>query len=646
MGWSMYLSYHWVPLFSHYDCVNGNDRTMSLRERIAVILFILFCCYGGLEYAAQQWLLYPEFVLQEQQLARDSSKKVRDTINRQFSDFHKQVVTSAKSGEFDSLLKNTGNLNTINPIDTADIVVLFDYKWNWGFSRLPEKITPQQFQTELMESAKPFLTKKQMGFFKEGICALNGHFIYLVAEPILASPQSQKVEGMVLAGQYFTDKKLEQLRREMNLSFNWDILTQENIDIISRITIDNPYEFVSLGDNFMQCSTALFDHQDQPALLIKTFHDKSISVQGLQAVRKSILIKLVAGFVGILFVIVLLQIVVISPIMKLIKHIIELEHPGSAKQKCILSRKDEIGTLATEFDQMCRRVQNAQVKLMEKSYLSGATEMSSGILHNVRNALSPITTRIDRIKDQFHHIPLDNLEKAKTELQNGSLSSERRADLVRFVELTFQQVMDNLKDTVSGLEELSGQVVQIEDMLKTQRSFGSKDDKPVEFIEPARLLENAIRLIPEKIKSKNRIQISSTIEELPAIPVHSTTFIQILQNLLINAAESLQRETPLLPKITICCQIEPQQDSVDMLHWKIEDNGIGIQPDKIEAIFERGASSKTTGLTGIGLHWCANTINAMRGRLWAVSNGPHKGACFHIIIPMAAEECLAEMTEG
>ncbi len=624
---------------------------MSLRERISVVLFIMFCCYGGLEYAAQRWLIYPEFVSQEQQQAQNSSNKVIKAINTRFSDFRNQIVTSAQSGEIDSMLKNTANRNAIGQIEAADFIVLFDYKWNPVFSQLSEQITPEQFRKELLEGTTPFLTKKQMGFSKKGICTLNGQFIYLVTEPVLASPQNNKIEGMVFAGQFLTDESFEKLRRELNLSFNWDILTpdnqkKENSEIIDRITAEKPYDFLSLGDNFMQCSTALFDYQNHPALLIKTFRDKSISVQGLQAVHKSILIKLVAGFVAVLFVIVLLQMVVISPIMKLIKHVVKLEHPGSAKQKCILSRKDEIGTLATEFDQMCQRVQNAQVKLMEKSYLSGATEMSSGILHNVRNALSPITTRIGRIKDQFHDIPLDNLEKAREELKKGSLTPERRADLMRFVELTFQQVMDNLKETVSGLEDLCGQVSQIEDMLNTQRTFGSKDDKPVEFIEPARLLENAIGMIPEKIKTKNRIQICPKIQELPAIPVHSTTFIQILQNLIINASESLERETPLCPKINVSCKIDPQQDTVDMMHWKIEDNGTGIPADKIETIFERGASSKTKGLTGIGLHWCANTINAMKGRLWAESDGLHKGACFHITMPMAAEECLAGTKEG
>ena len=81
-----------------------------------------------------------------------------------------------------------------------------------------------------------------------------------------------------------------------------------------------------------------------------------------------------------------------------------------------------------------------------------------------------------------------------------------------------------------------------------------------------------------------------------------------------------------------------------MLHWTIKDNGIGITPDKIGTIFERGASSKSQGLTGIGLHWCANTISAMQGRIWAESDGTHRGACFHLLVPTeaATEPCLIE----
>ena len=121
-------------------------------------------------------------------------------------------------------------------------------------------------------------------------------------------------------------------------------------------------------------------------------------------------------------------------------------------------------------------------------------------------------------------------------------------------------------------------------------------------------------------------------------------FVQILQNLLINAAESLEKESPLYRKIKISADIEIHEEK-ELLHWQIEDNGSGISEDQLHQIFERGASSKHKGLTGIGLHWCANTLTAMRGRIWAESQGPHCGAVFHILMPTAPDEQLLEASQ-
>ena len=214
---------------------------------------------------------------------------------------------------------------------------------------------------------------------------------------------------------------------------------------------------------------------------------------------------------------------------------------------------------------------------------------------------------------------------------------------MRFVDLTFQDVLTNLNEMVTGLDDLSEQVFQIEDMLNIQRTFG-RADKPVEFIEPAELLDKALEMVPERVHSECRISIHSKIKKLPTIPVEPTTFVQVLQNLLVNAAESLGKEEPLYRKIHISADIETVEER-PMLHWQIQDNGGGIAEEKIQQIFERGASSKQKGLTGIGLHWCANTLTAMKGRIWAESQGVHCGASFHILIPMAPEEELVEATQ-
>lgn len=621
---------------------------MSLRERILVILLILFCGYVAIEYAASRRLMYPIFVHQERQQAQDSVDAVLNAVNARFSEIQRRVAARASSGDFYAALQYAVPLQIEKESEKIDFILLYDYRWNLIRSILPENLPASRLEEQLVGDRPALISKDLLGFSRSGLVKIDRQLAFVAAEPIMSSTNTGFVEGTAIAGRFITDNTLVEIRKQFHLDYSWDFLSDEtklsrNADVIRRITVQDRFHFSEIGRKYFQASSVLFDNDNQPAILIKTFHSRAVSDQGMLTLYKLLVIKLGVGFLALLFLTALLQIVVVNPIVKLIRHIVRIEHPGSAKEMLALSRKDEIGTLAAEFEQMCRRVQNAQIKLMEKSYVSGATEMSSGILHNVRNALSPITTRIDRIKDRFHEIPLEHLEQAQRELHGSALGPQRREDLMRFVELTFQSVIATLREMVTGLDELFEQVVQIEDMLNTQRTFGSRKDSSVEYIDPIQLVGSAIEIVPEQLRNKKRIDISTSVKKLPQIPVQPTAFVQILQNLLINAAESLEREKPLYPKISIHCEIEPHE-TVDMLHWFIRDNGAGIEQERLDTIFERGASSKVQGLTGIGLHWCAVTINAMQGRLWAESEGKHRGACFHLLIPMSAAECAAANT--
>lgn len=623
---------------------------MSLRERILVILFVMLTGYLAMEYAVHRWLIYPEYVQHEQQQAQNALQHAVDAIEADLETFSKHVQDNARSGAFYKTLQNKSDAQSRKEQVNPDFLLLYDLQWNrrWDNQQKPEMA--EAIEQQLLNDEKPFIQPDQMGFSVQQFQAINDQFAWVTAEPILSKPTSRTVQGMVLAGYTISDVHLQALKDRLGLSFTWQVLSPEKpttqaAEIAQHITTENPYDFSAIGENMLQCATVLRDSQGRPALLVKTVQSRDISSRGLATIYKWMLVKLVAGFTAVGLLTFLLQLVVIRPILKLIKHIGKIEGSGSSKCKIALSRKDEIGTLAREFDRMCGRVQNAQVKLVEKSYYSGITEMSSGILHNVRNALSPITTRIERLKGQFRELPLQHLEQAQQELQNGSLSAERQTDLIRFVELTFQNVVDNLKETVSGLGELSEQVIQIENMLNAHKTFGGKDKNVnIEYREPIHLVDKALDMVPEQARSLCKVD-SGRIKKLPAIPVHTTTFTQVLQNLIVNAGESLDRHKSLYPKISITCSLEPGE-SVDMLHWIIEDNGAGIEPDKLKSIFERGASSKKSGLTGIGLHWCANTVTAMRGHIWAESDGPHRGARFHIVIPTAAEESLVSAQEG
>lgn len=623
---------------------------MSLRERILVILLFMLCCYAGLEFVVLKQIIEPELLKQEQLQGKERLRRCTDALQRHLNNLHKDVSALARSGQLYTLVHSPSSnlLDQITSQFDLDFIFIYDNTWKQTLTGT-ENIKPESIEQIFFGGQRPLINKSIPGYSDKAIARYQDQLLFIISAPITQNALSKTVEGTIVAGEYITKERLEELRDKLQLNFDWDFLNSktlvgQNMEIVNRVSAGEPFDLIILGPKYLQASAVLYDYQKQPALLIKIFQDLAISQESLKTMIMALCGKIIIGVVAVLLLTWLIQRLVINPIIKLIKHIVNIGDPCKRKELPAISRKDEIGTLASEFNHMCQRLQSAQLKLMEKSYLSGVTEMSSGILHNVRNALSPIITRIERIKGQFQKIPLSNLEQAQAELTYDSLDPKRREDLMRFVDLTFQDVIGGLKEMVTGLDDLAEQVIQIEDMLNLQRTFG-KEDKPVEFVNPADLLNKALDMIPQEHRSRCRITIDPKIKKLPAIPVEPTTFVQILQNLLINAAESIEKQQTLYRKINIRAAVESDEKK-PMLHWQIQDNGIGIPQDKLQKIFERGASSKSKGLTGIGLHWCANTITAMKGRIWAESPGPNNGATFHVVIPMAPETELIETAKG
>ena len=120
--------------------------------------------------------------------------------------------------------------------------------------------------------------------------------------------------------------------------------------------------------------------------------------------------------------------------------------------------------------------------------------------------------------------------------------------------------------------------------------------------------------------------------------VARTVLRLILQNLIINAADAVRdagRDTGVL---RVAAEII-REPAGEQLHLHCKDNGVGIPKDNLERVFDRGFSTKSRDTNyGIGLHWCANAIAALGGRIWAASEGPGLGASMHLMVPLAIRE--------
>ena len=79
--------------------------------------------------------------------------------------------------------------------------------------------------------------------------------------------------------------------------------------------------------------------------------------------------------------------------------------------------------------------------------------------------------------------------------------------------------------------------------------------------------------------------------------------------------------------------VSRDENGVEMFEFVVENNGISISDENLSRIFERGFSTKETGHSGVGLHWCANTLNAAGGSIYVENSADETGACFHVLMP-------------
>ena len=120
--------------------------------------------------------------------------------------------------------------------------------------------------------------------------------------------------------------------------------------------------------------------------------------------------------------------------------------------------------------------------------------------------------------------------------------------------------------------------------------------------------------------------------QLPLVRADGEWLVEVIVKLLDNACKFTE------PGDTITISAQPV--ATDLIQVTIADTGRGIEPYRLEAVFDRfyqeeGALRRTTGGTGLGLAMCRQIIEGLGGRIWATSTGKEQGSQFHFTLPIA-----------
>jgi signal transduction histidine kinase/ActR/RegA family two-component response regulator len=135
------------------------------------------------------------------------------------------------------------------------------------------------------------------------------------------------------------------------------------------------------------------------------------------------------------------------------------------------------------------------------------------------------------------------------------------------------------------------------------------------------------------------LQLEVTVDpDVPdALVADSSRLHQILLNLAGNAIKFTERGGVFIS--VACAELRP---SSAVLRFAIKDTGIGIEPEKVETIFEAFSQADSSitrrfGGTGLGLAISSNLVTMMGGRLW-VESTPQAGSTFFFTAEMTLEQ--------
>jgi PAS domain S-box-containing protein len=294
--------------------------------------------------------------------------------------------------------------------------------------------------------------------------------------------------------------------------------------------------------------------------------------------------------------------------------------------------EEELSAYRDKLEQMVedrtRELKKAQEKLISQAMEAGMAQVAAMGLHNIGNAVTPMNVLIDALqKSELAEIS-QYLEKCFLDLKSHAsdldhyLNHDARGKQVfaYMGELIDSLITQNKKqaDTFNQMEKA---LAYISEILSLQQTYASREQETKELVDLNDLIDDAIRMQMGAL-DKRRIFIKKKFDDsVPKLLIDKNRLMQVIVNFIKNSYEAIDAQKNDTGGKVIAFSSFVENGCVG---FRISDNGIGIDTEKIEKIFELGQSRK--GSTGFGLHYCKMCVEANGGTIVFTSPGPGKGA--------------------
>ncbi|MDZ7643373.1 MAG: HAMP domain-containing sensor histidine kinase [Woeseiaceae bacterium] len=330
---------------------------------------------------------------------------------------------------------------------------------------------------------------------------------------------------------------------------------------------------------------------------------------------------------------------IVGRLERLAAHMAGIRRSGDLSARIAPDRDDEIGRLGQAFNALTEELQQVRRQLVEQSFRAGRADTATDVLHNVRNAMTPVVNVTENLSGALQEINALRLARAAEELADPACPEDRRKALLQYMHAAAARISGAGSDATDDVNLISRQLRLVEDILTGQEKV-ARFQPLQERLDLAELVSEAAAILPATRHTGIDLHIAPALADT-FVMANRVHLLQILGNVMLNAFESVERAGRPRAHIAVNATTERDGDAA-FVRLSISDNGAGVDPAHITQIFQRGFTSKTVPGHGMGLHWCANAVGAIGGAIEIESDGAGTGATVHIRLPAVAAPDLAD----
>ena len=388
-------------------------------------------------------------------------------------------------------------------------------------------------------------------------------------------------------------------------------------DVVGRAVLDNNQSFI--GRAFVVNSWYLGAYHPIPT----RDNSKAIIYVGLsESIYKSLESNLIIKFLIIAVIsfvlIVIFSFFLISRIIYPIQRLSILSEQisrGDFSQRAETGRNDELGRLATTFNQMIESILTSRRMLEDYNI-------------NLQNRVKERTDELMKIKEQM----IQSEKLASIGRLSAGVAHEINNPLGAILSYAhlIKEELDDKCDT-KKIEEFAGQIIsetnRTKNIIKSLLEFSRQHRSEYDWVDINQIVDDAINLIQIQKKADDVRIVKEFGTDIPIVKIDAERIKEAIINIIINAMDAMNDRGV----ITIKTSVDHKKKIFSI---SIGDTGGGIPEEILGHIFEPFFTTKPVGKgTGLGLSVTYGIVKQHNGDI-VVNTKIGEGTTFTIVLPL------------